>query len=90
MAPVFVPMFMSLGYDPSVIQAAYRVGDSCTNIISPGMSYFALIIAFFQKYDPKAGIGTLVATMLPYTIVFLIGWSVMLAVWVALGIPFGF
>lgn len=90
MAPVFVPMFMGLGYEPSMIQAAYRVGDSCTNIISPGMSYFALIIAFFQKYDPKAGIGTLIATMLPYTIVFLIGWSIMLAVWVWLGIPFGF
>ncbi len=90
MAPVFVPMFMSLGHDPAMIQAAYRVGDSCTNIIAPGMSYFALIIAFFQKYEPKAGIGTLVATMLPYSIAFLLGWSVMLGVWVGLDIPFGF
>ncbi len=89
MAPVFVPMFMLLGYSPEVTQAAYRVGDSVTNIISPMMSYFALIIAFFQKYEPKAGIGTLVATMLPYSVVFLIGWSVMFAIWLAFGLPIG-
>jgi aminobenzoyl-glutamate transport protein len=90
MAPVFIPMFMLLGHPPELIQVAYRVGDSCTNIISPMMSYFALIIAFFQKYEPRAGIGTLVATMLPYTIVFLIVWSVLLVIWLMVGWPLGF
>jgi aminobenzoyl-glutamate transport protein len=89
MAPVFIPMFMLLGYSPEFTQAAYRVGDSVTNIISPMMSYFVLIVAFFQRYDEKAGIGTIIATMLPYTIVFLIIWSIMLAVWMLLGIPVG-
>jgi len=89
MAPVFVPMFMLLGYSPELTQVAYRVGDSVTNIISPMMSYFALIIAFFQRYEPRAGIGTLVATMLPYSVVFLLGWSVMFAVWLGLGLPIG-
>lgn len=89
MAPVFVPMFMLLGYSPEVTQTAYRVGDSVTNIISPMMSYFALIIAFFQRYEPKAGIGTLVATMLPYSMVFLVGWSLMFGVWIWLELPIG-
>lgn len=89
MAPVFVPMFMLLGIAPEVTQTAYRVGDSVTNIISPMMSYFALIIAFLQRYLPGAGIGTLVSTMLPYSIVFLIGWSLMFVIWIALGIPVG-
>jgi aminobenzoyl-glutamate transport protein len=89
MAPVFVPMFMLLGYSPELTQVAYRVGDSVTNIITPMMSYFALIIAFFQRYEPRAGIGTLVATMLPYSVVFFLGWSVMFAVWLGLGLPIG-
>jgi aminobenzoyl-glutamate transport protein len=89
MAPVFIPMFMLLGYSPEFTQAAYRVGDSVTNIISPMMSYFALIVAFFQRYDEKAGIGTIIATMLPYTIIFLIIWGILLSVWMMLGIPVG-
>lgn len=89
MAPVFIPMFMLLGYSPELVQAAYRVGDSVTNIISPMMSYFALIIAFVGKYDPKAGIGTLIATMLPYTVVFFIIWTVLFIAWFSLGIPVG-
>jgi aminobenzoyl-glutamate transport protein len=89
MAPVFIPMFMLLGYSPEMTQVAYRVGDSVTNIISPMMSYFALIIAFFQRYEPKAGIGTLVATMLPYSIVFLVGWSLMFGVWIWFELPIG-
>ena len=68
---------------------AYRVGDSVTNIISPMMSYFALIVAFIQRYDRKAGIGTVISTMLPYSIVFLIGWSILLAIWVAFELPIG-
>jgi len=89
MAPVFIPMFMLLGYSPELVQAAYRVGDSVTNIISPMMSYFALIIAFVSKYDSKAGIGTLIATMLPYTITFFIIWAILFIVWFILGIPVG-
>jgi aminobenzoyl-glutamate transport protein len=89
MAPVFIPMFMLLGYSPELVQGAYRVGDSVTNIISPMMSYFALIIAFVGKYDPKAGIGTLIATMIPYTITFFIIWTIMFIVWFLLGIPVG-
>jgi aminobenzoyl-glutamate transport protein len=89
MAPVFVPMFMLLGYSPEMTQAAYRVGDSSSNVISPLMSYFPLIIVFFKRYDPKAGIGTVVATMLPYTIVFVIVWTILLSVWFAFDIPVG-
>jgi len=89
MAPVFVPMFMLLGYSPEVTQTAYRVGDSVTNIISPMMSYFALIIAFLQRYAPTAGIGTVVATMIPYSIVFLIGWACLFALWILMGWPLG-
>ncbi len=89
MAPVFIPMFMLLGYSPELTQIVYRVGDSVTNIISPMMSYFALIIAFIQRYDKNAGIGTVIATMIPYSIVFLIVWSVILIIWILLGIPIG-
>jgi aminobenzoyl-glutamate transport protein len=89
MAPVFVPMFGLLGYDPALTQCAYRVGDSCTNIISPMMSYFALIIAFYQVYDRKAGIGSLVATMLPYSLSFLLVWSAFFVLWISLGLPLG-
>lgn len=90
MAPVFIPMFMLLGYSPEFTQAAYRVGDSVTNIISPMMSYFALIVAFIQRYDPKAGIGTVISTMLPYTFLFLIGWVLLLVVWIIFDLPLGF
>ncbi|MEZ5441018.1 MAG: AbgT family transporter [Lysobacterales bacterium] len=89
MAPVFVPMFMLLGYSPEVTQAAYRVGDSVTNIISPMMSYFVLIIAFMQRYEPKAGMGTIISVMLPYSIAFGIAWSILFSIWLAMGWPFG-
>jgi aminobenzoyl-glutamate transport protein len=89
LAPVFIPMFMRLGYTPEFVQVAYRIGDSTTNIIAPMMSYFALIVAFVQQYDKKAGIGTVIATMLPYTMVFLIGWSIMMIIWILLDIPVG-
>jgi aminobenzoyl-glutamate transport protein len=88
-APIFVPMFMFLGYSPELVQASYRVGDSVTNIISPMMSYFALIITFINKYDPKAGIGTLIATMIPYSIAFFIVWTLLFIVWFLLGLPLG-
>ncbi|MDP2238336.1 MAG: AbgT family transporter [Bacteroidales bacterium] len=89
MAPVFIPMFMLLGYSPELTQVVYRIGDSVTNIISPMMSYFALIVAFMQKYDKKAGIGTIISVMLPYTFVFTIVWTVLLILWMTFGWPIG-
>lgn len=89
LAPVFIPMFMLLGYSPEFTQLAYRVGDSVTNVIAPMMSYFAMIVAFFEKYDKKAGIGTIIATMLPYTFIFLAAWLLLLIFWIAMGIPIG-
>ncbi len=89
MAPIFVPMFMLLGYTPELVQGVYRIGDSTTNMISPMMSFFALIVAFVQKYDAKAGIGTVIATMLPYSVAFTIGWMVLLVIWLLLGLPLG-
>ena len=89
LGPVFIPMFMILGYSPELSQAVFRIGDSVTNIISPMMSFFALIIVYFEKYDKKAGIGTLISTMLPYTVVFFLLWSMLLIVWVVLNLPLG-
>jgi aminobenzoyl-glutamate transport protein len=89
MAPVFIPMFMLLGYSPEFVQVAYRIGDSTTNIISPMMSYFALIVAFVGKYESKAGIGTVIATMLPYSFFFLIAWTLLFIIWMLLGLPVG-
>ncbi|MEM7500880.1 MAG: AbgT family transporter [Pseudomonadota bacterium] len=89
-APIFVPMLMLLGYSPEVIQAAYRIGDSSTNIITPMMSYFGLIMAFAAKYNPKAGVGTLIAMMLPYSVAFITCWSVFFFLWVfVFGLPVG-
>ncbi|SCG97647.1 MULTISPECIES: AbgT family transporter [unclassified Romboutsia] len=89
MAPVFLPMFMKLGISPELTQVAYRIGDSTTNIISPLMSYFAMIVIFAQKHDKKAGIGTLISTMVPYSLIFLVGWIIMLVLWMTLGLPLG-
>ena len=89
MAPIFVPIMMQLGYSPELTQMAYRIADSSTNIISPLMTYFAIIIAFAQKYDKKMGIGTLISTMIPYSIYFLIGWTIILVVWMFFGIELG-
>jgi aminobenzoyl-glutamate transport protein len=89
LAPVFVPMFMLLGYTPALVQGAFRVGDSVTNIITPLMSYFPLILTFAHKYDPRAGIGTLIATMLPYSVAFTLAWTLLLVGWIALGLPMG-
>ena len=89
MAPIFIPIFMLLGYSPELSQAVYRVGDSVTNIISPMMSFFALIIVYFQKYQKEAGFGTVVGNMLPYSIAFFIGWIALLIAWILLGLPLG-
>lgn len=89
LGPVFIPMFMLLGYSPELSQAIFRVGDSVTNIISPMMSFFALIIVYFEKYQKNMGIGTLISTMIPYTLVFTVFWTILLILWVVLGIPLG-
>ncbi len=89
LAPIFIPMFMIMGYSPELSQVVYRIGDSVTNVISPMMSFFALIIAFVQKYEPKAGIGTIIATMVPYSFVFFIAWVILLVAWLLLGVPLG-
>lgn len=89
-APIFVPMLMLVGYSPEVIQAAYRIGDSVTNIITPMMSYFGLILAFANRYDRNLGIGTVISMMLPYSLLFLLGWMALFYVWVfGLGLPVG-
>lgn len=89
MAPVFIPMLMKLGTSPALVQMAYRIGDSTTNIISPLMSYFALIVAFSEKYDKKSGVGTLITTMVPYSIAFLVAWTILLIIWYIFGLQLG-
>ncbi len=89
-APIFVPMLMLAGYSPEVIQAAYRIGDSVTNIITPLMSFFGLILAVAIRYKRDMGVGTLVALMLPYSVIFLLGWSLLFYLWVfVFGLPVG-
>ena len=89
MAPIFVPMLMRLGYTPEFTQLAYRIGDSSTNIITPLMTYFAMIVAFMQKYDKESGMGTLISVMLPYSMCFLVGWTIFLMIWFVTGLPIG-
>ena len=89
-APVFVPMFMAGGgISPELTQAAYRVGDSCSNIITPLNPYVVIILVFMKKYMPKAGIGTLVALMLPYAVIFAVVWTALLLIWMATGTDLG-
>ena len=89
LAPIFVPMLMSLGISPELTQAAYRVGDSTTNIITPLMPYFPLVVVYAQRYVKSTGIGTLVSLMLPFSVVFFIGWTIFLVAYWMLGIPLG-
>lgn len=88
-APIFVPMFMLIGIRPEMTQTAYRIGDSTTNIITPLNPYMVIILMYVQKYAPKAGIGTLIAMMLPYTIAFTLVWMAMIVIWNATGLPLG-
>lgn len=88
-APILVPMLMQLGISPDLTQAAYRVGDSVSNIITPLMPYFPLIVVYCQKYVKSTGIGTLVSIMMPYTVVFGIIWTIFLLIYWFLGIPLG-
>ncbi len=89
LAPIFVPMLMQLGISPELTQAAYRIGDSTTNILTPLMPYFPLIVTFTQKYHRGTGIGTMISLMLPYSIAFLVSWTVFLIVFWGLGLPLG-
>lgn len=89
-SPIFVPMLMQLGYSPDLTQAAYRVGDSSSNIITPLLPYFPLVVVYCQRYVKKTGIGTLVSMMLPYTVSLLVLWSAFLVIYWTLGIPLGF
>jgi aminobenzoyl-glutamate transport protein len=88
-APIFVPMLMMVGISPELTQAAYRVGDSVSNSITPLNPYMVIILVFMQRFVPKGGMGTLISTMLPYSIAFGIVWTLMLLAWMALGAPLG-
>ncbi|CDO61177.1 Aminobenzoyl-glutamate transport protein [Candidatus Phaeomarinobacter ectocarpi] len=89
LAPIFVPMLMLLGLSPEATQAAYRIGDSSTNMITPLLPYFPLILIVGKRYDPNFGIGTLVATMLPFAIAFGVASTAFFVGWLALGLPLG-
>lgn len=89
LAPVFVPMFMILGYSPAFTQVAYRIGDSITNPITPMLAYFAIALTFAKKYDKNMGIGTFMSSLLPYSIAFAIVWIILFAAWYLLGLPLG-
>ena len=89
LAPLLIPMLMLAGVPPEATQAAFRVGDSTTNLITPLMPYFALVLGFVRQHRPDAGIGTLMAMMLPYSIALLLAWSLLLAVWLGFGWPLG-
>ncbi len=89
LAPIFVPMFLLLGITPEATQIAYRIGDSVTNIVTPLMPYFGVVIAFSQKYVKETGVGTIMALMLPYSLIFLLIWTLMLLVWVLFDLPLG-
>ena len=88
-APVFVPMFMAVGISPELTQAAYRVGDSITNVVTPLNPYVVIVLVFVKQWVPKAGIGTLMALMVPYAIAFAVAWSLLLVGWMWAGIPLG-
>ena len=89
MGPIFVPMFLLLGYDPALTQVAYRIGDSITNPLSLLFPYFPVILAFAKKYDKNIGMGTIIANMLPYSIVFAIAWIILLLAFMIFNIPLG-
>ncbi len=88
-APIFIPLFLRLDIAPQLVLAAYRVGDSPFNVVTPLMAYFAVIVVFAQRYEKSAGVGTVVSLMIPYTIVLLLAWTAFLVVWFLLGIPLG-
>jgi aminobenzoyl-glutamate transport protein len=88
-APIFVPVLVLKGVDPEAVLAAYRVGDSPINAITPLNAYFALVVTFAQRYDKTAGVGTIVSLMLPYVVWMILLWTLLFAVWYLLGLPWG-
>lgn len=89
MGPIFAPMLFEVGISPEMTLMAYRIADSSSNVISPLMSYFAMILVFAKRYDKDSGLGTLISTMLSYTIAFLLAWTVLLVIWYVFGLPLG-
>ena len=89
LAPVFVPMLMQIGFSPELTQVAYRIGDSVTNVITPMNPYMIIILVELRRYRKNAGFGTLIALMLPYTVIFSLIWIVMLLIWMSTGLPLG-
>jgi len=89
LAPIFIPLFLRIGVDPAAVLAAYRVGDSPINIVTPIMAYFPLIVVFAARYDKRSGIGTVIALMLPYFAVLAVVWTAFFMAWYLLGIPWG-
>jgi len=89
LAPILVPAFYLLGIEPAAVQGAYRVADSSTNIITPLMPYFPLVLMYAQKYEKDIGVGRLLTLMLPYGMTLLLGWGAMFTLWIFLGIPLG-
>lgn len=90
LAPVLVPMLATAGMQPDLVQAAYRVGDSCVNPIAPLNAYLVIILVVIRRYDKSAGLGTLFALLAPYSLAALVAWSALLVAWNALGIPLAF
>ena len=88
-APIFVPILMTAGISPELTQVAYRIGDSVSNIITPMNYYFVFMLAILRKYVPRGGMGTLIATMLPYSVAFTVAWTALLLAWMWLGLPLG-
>jgi aminobenzoyl-glutamate transport protein len=89
LAPIFVPLFMKLRVAPETVLAAYRVGDSPPNAVTPLMPYFALVVTFAQRYQKQAGVGTVIAMMLPYGVAVSVVWILLFLAWEILGLPFG-
>ncbi|MGL5770408.1 MAG: AbgT family transporter, partial [Plesiomonas shigelloides] len=89
LSPIMVPMLMAVGLSPELTQAAFRIGDSTTNIITPLMVFFPLVVVYCQRYVKETGVGTLVSIMMPYSIAFMISWILFLLAWWALGLPLG-
>jgi aminobenzoyl-glutamate transport protein len=89
LAPIFIPLMIRLGVAPQTVLAAYRVGDSPFNVITPLMAYFPLIVVFTKRYQKDAGIGTVVSLMLPYVIILSVAWTLFFLAWYLIGIPLG-
>ena len=89
LAPILIPLMLRLGVEPQTVLAAYRLGDSPVNVLTPLMPYFALMVVFAQRYQKDAGIGTVIALMVPYALLVLAAWVILFVAWYLIGIPLG-